>query len=301
VLFCEDEDELAREVARKLGEAIRDGHVVVALATEAHLRALELEMERSGIDVHRARGDGSWTTYDALATLSRLIVGGSPDRESFQDLAGDILRSLAQRGRPVCVYGEMVALLWDAGHVGSAIELEDLWNELGRDLAFSLLCAYRLGSLVEPVLATSVERVCRAHSDIAGTRPGWPGPGTLEAARSFAGSPSAARHARRFVVETLLHWGCEDLADDAALVVSELATNAVLHARSGFTVSVSSLPPALWISVGDMSGALPTLRQASEADRSGRGLRLVAKVATGWGAKRLPHGKVVWAELRSDL
>ncbi len=81
--------------------------------------------------------------------------------------------------------------------------------------------------------------------------------------------------------------------------MSELATNDVVHARSSFTVTLAFRPAGLRISVRDMSGVLPTRRQASGADRSGRGLGLVASIARGWGAKPLRDGKVVWAELRS--
>jgi hypothetical protein len=42
----------------------------------------------------------------------------------------------------VRVFGEMVSLLWDAGLIDAAVELEVLWNELGVQYPFSLLCAY---------------------------------------------------------------------------------------------------------------------------------------------------------------
>ena len=48
----------------------------------------------------------------------------------------------AKAEQPVCVFGEMVWLLWDAGQVNAAIEVETLWNELGHQYPFSLLCAY---------------------------------------------------------------------------------------------------------------------------------------------------------------
>ncbi len=298
VLFYSDDAELVAKVGRDLGEAVGAGVVVVALATEAHLRAIAVEMGRAGINVEKARDDGSFSGYDASATMAQLIFDGSPDRESFERVVGGMLRPGAQSGRPVRVYGEMVALLWDAGQVGGAIELEDLWNELGRDLDFSLLCAYPLASLADPSLATSVEKVCKAHSEVVGTGLVPPGRVQPEPTRLFEDASPAVREARRFVVETLLTWGCVDLADDAALVVTELATNALLHARSGFTVTITALQPGVRISVRDKSGLLPARRQAAQTAPSGRGLSLVESIASDWGARPLPDGKVIWADLR---
>jgi anti-sigma regulatory factor (Ser/Thr protein kinase) len=107
----------------------------------------------------------------------------------------------------------------------------------------------------------------------------------------------APKAARRFVVGTLARWGQNQLADQAALVVSELATNAVIHARSDFIVSVSSQRQAVRISVRDTSVAPPMQRDSAPTALSGRGLGLVAALASHWGAELLADGKVVWAEL----
>src|ERR1700720_4026026 len=62
--------------------------------------------------------------------------------------------------------------------------------------------------------------------------------------------PAAARH---FAIGTLRRWAADHLADDAALVVTELAANAVVHARSDFTVALSAQGDTLRISVRDAS------------------------------------------------
>jgi hypothetical protein len=54
-----------------------------------------------------------------------------------------MLRQAAEAGRPVRVFGEMVSLLWDAGLIDAAIEVEAMWNELGARYPFSLLAATR--------------------------------------------------------------------------------------------------------------------------------------------------------------
>ena len=79
--------------------------------------------------------------------------------------------------------------------------------------------------------------------EIAGSRSG--------ATRTFAFSRKAPAAARHFAVTTVNAWGIGDLADDAALVVTELAANAIVHARSAFTVILSVHHDVLRISVRD--------------------------------------------------
>jgi len=69
-------------------------------------------------------------------------------------------------GREVRAYGEMVALLWDAGDVLGAIELEKLWNELARDLNFSLWCAHHGHSLAVHEHADELHEVWRLCSKV---------------------------------------------------------------------------------------------------------------------------------------
>jgi anti-sigma regulatory factor (Ser/Thr protein kinase) len=102
-----------------------------------------------------------------------------------------------------------------------------------------------------------------------------------------------ARRLAQTVVEE-----CGGDSDGAALVVSELAGNAVVHARSPFTVTVSCDESRTLIEVADGTPRLPRLRSASKAALGGRGLRLVRSLAISWGVHaRARNGKTVWAEL----
>jgi anti-sigma regulatory factor (Ser/Thr protein kinase) len=185
----------------------------------------------------------------------------------------------------------MVALLWDAGRVAEAIELESLWNELGLQVPFSLFCAYPSRSVVGDDQAHALHEVCHLHSAIVGqTAP--------PSAREFDRETHAPRAARRFVAEQLEQWGRDELVDDAAVVVTELATNAVVHATSEFTVSMSLSEGCVRIAVRDASAVLPTLRELGSTNAtSGRGIALVAAIASQWGAEQMADGKIVWAKL----
>jgi anti-sigma regulatory factor (Ser/Thr protein kinase) len=96
----------------------------------------------------------------------------------------------------------------------------------------------------------------------------------------------------------LKRWGYDHLIDDAMLAMSELATNAVIHADSPFTVVIASDADTIRLSVRDQSSALPRRRDLEPMAQSGRGIGLVAAFASRWGTEVLPDGKVVWAEFR---
>ena len=111
--------------------------------------------------------------------------------------------------------------------------------------------------------------------------------------------PGSVGTARRLVRVTLAAWRLEDLADDGVLIVSELASNAVRHARSRSIRVTVTRPETVRVRIGvvDRSRCLPEFRQPHEEAETGRGLALVDTLATDWGVDQLPWGKRVWAEL----
>ena len=108
-------------------------------------------------------------------------------------------------------------------------------------------------------------------------------------------APAAARH---FTVGMLRDWGAGDIADDAALVVTELAANAIVHAHSAFTVLLSVHGDLVRISVRDAS-PVPGAPGAALAPAPLHGLGVVDALASRWGVESLGNaGKTVWVELR---
>lgn len=112
-------------------------------------------------------------------------------------------------------------------------------------------------------------------------------------------SVSPAR-ARRFVVRALEASGLADLADTAELLVSELVTNAVLHARSKIVVRVDVDGHRLRVEVRDDTANTPQVRPYGAHATTGRGLLLVETLATRWGFKPQGAGKAVWFELERE-
>ena len=104
--------------------------------------------------------------------------------------------------------------------------------------------------------------------------------------------------ARLFVTHWTRAWGYRSLISAAALLTSELATNAVIHAASPFSVDVANTGHGIHVTVRDPSPAPVELRDPSQIDEHGRGLRVVAAVSSAWGSEPVGgDGKAVWFEL----
>ena len=117
--------------------------------------------------------------------------------------------------------------------------------------------------------------------------------------------PQSVRRARSWIVAELTAIGRDDLADAAELGVSELVTNAILHADPPIVVRVGGTTTHPRVEVHDTSTAPPRVRAMSDDERLlatvGRGLGIVAMFSTTWGAEVSSHGKVVWFEPAADV
>ncbi|MEY9992592.1 anti-sigma regulatory factor (Ser/Thr protein kinase) [Streptomyces sp. V4I8] len=118
---------------------------------------------------------------------------------------------------------------------------------------------------------------------------------------SYTPYPRNIPLARRHVVQLAVDWGHPGVADDAALLASELCTNALLHGCLRdrlFRVETSLTGKALRVAVSDPRGErLPATRTADPGDQFGRGLLLVRTYADRWAVEKLTVGKTVWAEV----
>jgi len=113
-------------------------------------------------------------------------------------------------------------------------------------------------------------------------------------AQAFPGSPEQVGNVRRAI---RFYLGSCPASDDVTLVVSELATNAILHSRSGhggtFVVRAELHPTWVWIEVEDAGGQWT---DRGHTDRS-HGLDVVGELAREWGRSNRPHGRTVWARV----
>jgi anti-sigma regulatory factor (Ser/Thr protein kinase) len=120
-------------------------------------------------------------------------------------------------------------------------------------------------------------------------------PAAQHSSRAFPAELGSVAAARQFVREALAELP-EEACYAVALVVSELATNALLHAATGFEVNVHR-DGTIRLAVIDGDPAPPVRREVSPTDTSGRGLHLIEHLCTRWGVERVGGGKAVWCEV----
>jgi Histidine kinase-like ATPase domain len=151
----------------------------------------------------------------------------------------------------------------------------------------------------------------------SGNWPLWPDPGPQGwtcfprvAVRSPGLHPKPARAAREFAVATLQRWDAAQRSEDVAIVVSELVTNALRHARptaggsqpsSRVRLALLQPGPCVLCAVADPSRAAPAVKSADVLAEAGRGLHVVDALADRWGyTPPTDAGKVVWAMFLTD-
>ncbi len=107
----------------------------------------------------------------------------------------------------------------------------------------------------------------------------------------------AAPLARRVVDQACRAWALPDLSDPAQLIVTELVANAVRHAGTLMTLTVSVHGRHLQISVIDHDPRPPQPNSANPVDEHGRGLQMIEALGSDWGTVAVRDGKVVWARV----
>ncbi len=123
------------------------------------------------------------------------------------------------------------------------------------------------------------------------------GAATATVRATLAPEPRSARAARDFVARTCSDWGCSHQVLAATLIASELVTNAVLHARTPLTMSVSRCGHQLRVGVRDHDSRPPTPRVVGPDVATGLGMQVVEALCQDWGVLFAAGGKLVWAIL----
>jgi uncharacterized protein YoaH (UPF0181 family) len=296
VYVYSNHDDLVSELAEFVEQGMSDGESVVIVATAQHRAALTHALDRAvQLDAE------ALVVLDAAETLQKFMVSGAPDPALFDVAIGGLVDEAARDGRRVRVYGEMVAVLWDNGNVTGALALESLWNDLAATRHFSLMCAYPSSSFDGGSLH-AVNSVCELHSDVALLEHAARVPDQLPhpdvtSSNVFIPVAEAVPAARHFTLDTLTKWQLSRIANETALIVTELATNAVVHANSAFRVIMFRSPAGLRLAVEDADRSSPQPRRAGRRDVTGRGMNLVATIAEQWGCDVSAAGKTVWAEI----
>jgi hypothetical protein len=278
-----------------ISDALADGGGALALATADHLRELEAWIALSGTDLDSAAREGR---YQGLA-IEGLSTGGDagpvPDA-GLDALLVQALEQIPNAASPVHVFGEVAPALRESLQQSTDMSMLSIGSALRAKRPVSLLCARHQ----DMTAAAECDEHSQSNRAALVEPPAFPSHsnGTDAAVVSSAvlpPAPAACGAARRLVRAACESAADAEAIDTAVLVVSELAGNAVRHARSTFTAEVSLPNGSVHLAVTDAQ-PLPEDWSGFPIARE-HGLGLVAAVADDWSIEPLAGGKVVWAKV----
>jgi PAS domain S-box-containing protein len=161
VQFYESSDALYSLVSEFISGGLGNGDHVLVIGTEEHRREFAARVQQIDVEADRL------LMFDAAQMLSSFMDGASPNAARFQETVGRTIREQLNGGKKrLRIYGEMVDLLWRDGHTDAALQLEDFWNDLGKELNFSLLCAYSLERFFKDCEAEGFDSICKRHHHV---------------------------------------------------------------------------------------------------------------------------------------
>lgn len=163
--YGSDDRLLTRNVTRFLAEGLRRGDGLLAIAAPEHSGSVARQL-REERGYSKAVLEGRLVFLDAQGTLDRFMVDGQPDQDLFDRVIGEALKGVQARAGHMGIraYGEMVGLLWKAGHKTAAARLEGFWNSLLRSRNISLFCGYPIDVFGEEFQVEMVDPLLCAHT-----------------------------------------------------------------------------------------------------------------------------------------
>jgi signal transduction histidine kinase len=254
VQFYERDDFLFGRVAEFLATGVTAGVPAVVIATDEHRRGIADALSARGID------PVALTFADARATLSLFQRDGMPDRALFRAA----IRQLTAGAARVCAYGEMVDVLCRDGNPDAAVRLEELWNDLARDIELSLLCAYPLSGFSRAAHARLFDDVCARHSAVVPAESFTDDHREIARLQQRAAALEAEIEDRAFLLDAVTALNRSLDAGEraralAALVVPRIADGCTLAADRELVVTGTTSGPALTVPIQSNGRVFGTL------------------------------------------
>jgi hypothetical protein len=163
VQFFAGDKSLTDAVTGFLRRGFAAANVCIVIATDAHRTAIEANLRRDGFDPASLLASYDYIPVDAHSMLREFVHDRQVDRVKFFDRASLLLTQAASKGRPVRIFGEMVALLAAQGLHAGAIAIEEMCNELSRLHDFNMFCAYPLCAVQGPNRHAVLDRINSLH------------------------------------------------------------------------------------------------------------------------------------------
>jgi PAS domain-containing protein len=164
--MSETDEFLLGSLSEFIGTGLGAGDACIVITTKAYRESLEERLKANGLDLAAAHARDEYISLDAVETLSKFMVDGSPEPGRFAEVLGNVIERAAKDRRHVRIFGEMVALLWADGNRAAAIRLEELWNDLSKTHSFSLFCTYPMQGFDGEAYEMEFTEICRQHSQV---------------------------------------------------------------------------------------------------------------------------------------
>jgi hypothetical protein len=165
VRFYEADDFIFDTVAEFFAAGLRAAQPAILICTPQHRDGVFQRLLQMDLDAQRAMNAGQLHWLDGEEMLSKFMVNGVPDEVLFRTHVGAAIEA-SRAGREhllIRAFGEMVDMLLRDGQPEAALRLEKLWNDLGRDYGFALLCAYSIANLYREEHWRYFQKICGQH------------------------------------------------------------------------------------------------------------------------------------------
>jgi hypothetical protein len=168
VFFYTNEAEFPCSLDAFFSKAISDSSPMVLIMTREHRALFEKYLLLCNVDPRAMESARLLVQRDASETLARFMRGNVLNWTAFKDVIGAVVAHSQKfhPGRQTWAYGEMVDVLNKRGEPAVALELEHYWNELAKEMDFSLLCGYELTPQSRASEEHFVRAVCGSHTHV---------------------------------------------------------------------------------------------------------------------------------------
>jgi hypothetical protein len=164
-LFDSDES-LADAVAHFCAEGVLHNETTLAVVREERWYSIAQRLSARGVTIENALWRGLLTVRSAERMLKGIMRAGRPHLSLITTSMGPLISRLEAFGRPVRIYGEMVDMLASRGEHAAALELEELWNDVGLRKNHRVFCSYMAANFADSQTRDELRRICAAHTDL---------------------------------------------------------------------------------------------------------------------------------------
>lgn len=166
VQVCENETFQAEAITHYIKDGLLNNEAVIVIARPALRKTVISKMDALGLDMQALKNKDQIQFFDAEFLLSTFLGDGVLEEQAFQESIGFPIQAAQLQYGKVRAIGGMMDVLWENGQYDTAMQLEDLWNDLSQKQEFSLLCSYSLDSLDTNAYDESLEWILRCHKHL---------------------------------------------------------------------------------------------------------------------------------------